>query len=139
MKLSHILGLVVIAVAIGVIISTAGDASQYVDFTEAQEITTDSGGEVHVVGTLKKDVQGNVLGIMNSPDKLSFTFTMVDDQGREESVFYGEPMPPDFLRSEQVVVIGGFNRNRFVASQILLKCPSKYQEQELNPTGQASL
>jgi cytochrome c-type biogenesis protein CcmE len=138
MKLTHILGLIVIAVALAVVVSTAGDSSSYVAFEEAYDVTATTETEVHVVGTLKKNQQGQPLGIATAPDKLSFTFTMVDDQGREEQVFYGEPMPPDFLRSEQVVVIGGFKKDRFVASQILLKCPSKYQDQE-SPTQQAQL
>jgi cytochrome c-type biogenesis protein CcmE len=30
-----------------------------------------------------------------------------------------------------VVVIGSFHENLFVADKILLKCPSKYQEEEI--------
>jgi cytochrome c-type biogenesis protein CcmE len=31
-----------------------------------------------------------------------------------------------------VVVIGGYQNKVFVASKILLKCPSKYQEEKIN-------
>jgi cytochrome c-type biogenesis protein CcmE len=41
-------------------------------------------------------------------------------------------MPPDFLRSEKVVVIGRYQQDSFVASKILLKCPSKYEDETLN-------
>jgi cytochrome c-type biogenesis protein CcmE len=41
-------------------------------------------------------------------------------------------MPPDFTRSEKVVVIGNYQNNAFVARKILLKCPSKYQEEKIN-------
>jgi cytochrome c-type biogenesis protein CcmE len=41
-------------------------------------------------------------------------------------------MPPDFTRSEKVVVIGSYREGTFVATKILLKCPSKYQDQTLN-------
>ena len=41
MKISHIILLIIIAVAIGVIISTSGDASKYVTFKEAKEIALD--------------------------------------------------------------------------------------------------
>ena len=51
--------------------------------------------------------------------------------GLKENVFYGEPMPPDFLMSEQIVVIGSYNNNKFVADEILLKCPSKYTEEKI--------
>ena len=52
-------------------------------------------------------------------------------KGLKEDVFFGEPMPPDFLMSEQIVVIGSYNNNRFIADEILLKCPSKYTEENI--------
>ena len=51
---------------------------------------------------------------------------------KEQKVYYNEPMPPDFTRSEKVVVIGNYQNNDFVARKILLKCPSKYQEEKIN-------
>lgn len=130
MKKSHILAIVVIAVAIGIIVSTAGDASTYVNFNQAYEMAaTGNTNSIHVVGQLKKDQSGHVLGLKNAPDNLSFSFILVDDNGKEQSVFYNEPMPPDFTRSENVVVIGGYQGENFVANKILLKCPSKYQEE----------
>lgn len=140
MKFSHILGILVIAVAVIIIVSTTGDASSYVDFKEAKVLAASSDSrEIHVVGTLKKDERGHVIGINPSADKLSFSFLMVDEKGEEQQVFYNNPMPPDFLRSEQVVVIGRYQGNSFVAGQILLKCPSKYQEQELQSSQQAQI
>ena len=62
----------------------------------------------HVVGKLNKDDSNNIKGIENSADKMSFTFEMIDEEGIKENIFYGQPMPPDFLLSEQVVVIGGY-------------------------------
>ena len=133
MKKSHILGIIVIAVAIGIIMSTAGDASSYVTFAQAMDMAS-SGNEnkIHVVGTLKTAPDGTVEGIEPTDDRLSFSFTMVDSDLREQKVYYAEPMPVDFLRSEQVVVIGAYHNELFVAEKILLKCPSKYQEQELS-------
>lgn len=132
MKKSHILGIVVIAIAIGIIMSTAGDASSYVTFSQAQEMaSTGNASKIHVVGTLKKTDDGNIVGIEPAEDKLSFTFMMLDADMREQKVYFPEPMPVDFLRSEQVVVIGAYHDNLFVADKILLKCPSKYQEQEI--------
>lgn len=139
MKFSHILGILVIAVAVIIIISTTGDASSYVDFQEAKAMAQSDSREIHVVGKLKKDANGEVIGLRPSPDKLSFSFLMVDEKGEEQQVYYNNPMPPDFLRSEQVVVIGRYQNNNFVAGQILLKCPSKYQEQELQPSQQAQV
>jgi cytochrome c-type biogenesis protein CcmE len=134
MKKSHIIIIIVIAAAIGVIVSTAGDASSYVSFDEALQLSTAGNkNDIHVVGELKKDDMGNVIGIEEGTDKVSFSFVMIDDKGKEQKVFYNQPMPADFQRSEKVVVIGSYNEDdSFHASKILLKCPSKYQEENAN-------
>lgn len=133
MKKSHILIIIVIAAAIGILVTTADDASTYASFNEAYELaSTGSNKEIHVVGQLKKDALGNVTGIEEGADKVSFSFVMVDDNGREQKVEYHEPMPQDFTKSEKVVVIGNYKNETFKASKILLKCPSKYQEQKIN-------
>ncbi len=133
MKKSHTIAIVVIVVAIAIIFATAGDASTYVNFDQAFEMaSTGNTKSIHVVGELKKDESGNIIGMEKSPDNLSFSFTLLDDNKKEQKVYYNEPMPPDFARSEKVVVIGSYQGENFVASKILLKCPSKYQEQKLN-------
>lgn len=133
MKKSHIFIIIVIAAAIAVIISTAGDASSYVTFDEAHKMAVAGNSQsIHVVGALKKDDQGHVVGIVPGADQVSFSFVMVDDNKQEQVVVYNEPMPQDFMRSEKVVVIGGYSNDTFVADKILLKCPSKYQDQKLN-------
>lgn len=132
MKKSYIFGIIVIAIAVMVIVSTAGDASTYVSFWEAYEMASKgNNNKIHVVGQLKKDPNGEVIGIEPSPDMLSFSFIMVDQNSFEQKVVYHEPMPVDFLRSEQVVVIGSYKNQTFVADKILMKCPSKYQEEEI--------
>ncbi len=132
MKKSHILGIVVIAIAVFVIISTAGDASTYVSFDEAKALVeSGSNKKVHVVGQLKKDDDGKIIGVVPSNDKLSVTFLMVDNNQKTNKVFYNQPMPSDLKQSEQVVVIGQYRDDMFYASQILLKCPSKYEEETL--------
>lgn len=129
MKTSHIIGILIIAVAIGIIITTAGDASSYVTFDKAYEMANAGNtNSIHVVGELKKDNTGRITGIHPSANKLSFSFVMVDENNEEQKVFYNEPMPPDFQRSEKVVVIGSFTDDVFVADKILMKCPSKYEE-----------
>ena len=133
MKKTHILAILVIATAIAIIVSTAGDASTYVSFDQAHEMAlAGNTTSIHVVGELKKGPDGKVVGLEPSPDRLSFSFILLDEAHKEQTVYYNEPMPPDFTRSEKIVVIGGFQGDRFVASKILLKCPSKYQEQKLN-------
>jgi cytochrome c-type biogenesis protein CcmE len=133
MKKSHILIIIVIAAAVGILMTTAKDASSYVDFTQAYQMASSgSKNDIHVVGSLKKDINGHIVGIQEGSDKVSFSFIMVDDKGREQVVTYNQPMPPDFTKSEKVVVIGSYEGDTFSASKILLKCPSKYQEQKTN-------
>lgn len=130
MKTSHIIGIVVIGIAISVIVSTAGDASAYVTFSDAQEMSAAGNrNKIHVVGMLPKTSSGEVIGIEPSPDMLSFKFEMVDQNNVKEVVYHANPVPTDFARSEQVVVVGSYHGDTFVADKILLKCPSKYQEE----------
>ena len=132
MKNSSAIAIVFISIVIIIIVSTFGDASTYVTFSKAKDVyESGSLSKFHVVGTLNKNDNNKIEGIKNSPDQLSFTFEMIDENGYKESVFFGEPMPPDFLLSEQVVVIGGYENNTFIADDILLKCPSKYTEENI--------
>ncbi|MFL3000607.1 MAG: cytochrome c maturation protein CcmE [Cytophagales bacterium] len=132
MKNSSAIFIVFISVVVIIIISTFGDASTYVSFNKAKDMyESGSMSKFHVVGKLNKDQNNRILGFTNGENMLSFTFEMIDEEGKKENVFYGEPMPPDFLLSEQVVVIGGYENNKFVANEILLKCPSKYTEEDI--------
>ena len=132
MKKTHIFGIIIIAIAVMIIIITAGDASTYVTFSEAMKMTAEGNNKkIHVVGQLKKDEVGNVEGLEVTKDKLSVSFLMIDNENIEQKIYYNEPMPPDLQRSEQVVVIGSFREDVFVADKILLKCPSKYEEEEI--------
>lgn len=133
MKKSHIFLLIILASAVAILITTSREASTYVTFTEAYQMASQGNTRsIHVVGELKKNEQGEVVGIEPGADKVSFSFIMVDDNGREQTVFYNQPMPQDFMRSEKVVVIGRYKGNIFYAEKILLKCPSKYQENTVN-------
>ena len=132
MKKSSIIGMVVIAIALAVIISTSGNASSYVTFDEAKTMAVNGkSSSIHVVGELKKNSAGQVLGLTPSSDRLSVEFTLIDDNMKEQVVFLNQPMPSDLLKSEKVVVIGGYKNERFIADKVLLKCPSKYEETAL--------
>ena len=137
MKKGPIIGLGIIAIAIVIIMTSIGDASSYENFNTALEMK--QGGEdksIHVVGQLKKNNNGEVIGLNVREDKVSFTFMLVDNEGTEQEVFYNEPLPADFTRSESVVVIGSYKNDEiFVADKILMKCPSKYQETEVQAAG----
>lgn len=136
MKKTHIIGLVLIAIAIGIILITTGDASTYVGFEEAEKIgQNDPNQKVHVVGKLKKDAQGHILGMKFDPalDANRLEFLVIDSLGRENQVIYGAPKPQDFEKSEKLVLIGSMKPDKiFYCDKILLKCPSKYQEGKIS-------
>lgn len=122
MKKTHILAILVIAVAIGVIISTVSDAATYADFATAQQYP---GKEFQVVGQLNKEKQ---IHYAPEEDVNRFSFFMVDNNGLEYKVVFKGTKPQDFERSEQVVITGSLEGEAFYADKILMKCPSKYND-----------
>lgn len=124
MKKVHIVGLIVIAVVIGIIVSLAADYSHYSNFAEAKEKKS----EVQVIGHLVKSKQ---IDYDPKKDANHFSFYMTDDKGEECRVTYAGEKPEDFERSESIVLTGKMNGNEFFASNILMKCPSKYKNNQL--------
>mgnify|MGYP005858959509 FL=1 len=134
MKPAHILAIVAIAVAVGFIVVAMGDASVYVNFSQAQALAQKGKDKkVHVIGQLPKNSLGKSVGLEYEP-KLNpnlFIFELIDNQGKKEKVYYNDAKPQDFERSEQVVVVGAYNKQgKFVADKILMKCPSKYEGEQ---------
>ena len=127
MKKSSIAGIVIIALAIGIIISTYADSSTYGSFTDAKK----SESELHVVGQLNKEKE---LFYNPQQDANYFAFYMKDNQGKESKVVFNGSKPQDFERSEQIVLTGKMVGNEFHASKILMKCPSKYTKDEVEVT-----
>ncbi|HET6227045.1 MAG TPA: cytochrome c maturation protein CcmE [Bacteroidia bacterium] len=122
MKKMHIIGIVIVAIAIGTIFTTLSSTSTYASFTEAAQ---DQDSEFHVVGKLNKDKE-----TIYDPQTNAnlFTFFMIDNKGKECKVLLHKNKPQDFERSEQIVLIGKMKGETFEASDILMKCPSKYNE-----------
>ena len=132
MKLSHVIVLIIMAVSVAIIVTTVGVASEYVTFAKAKEMSSGGSDEnIHVVGQLTRNANGSVTGVLPSEDKLSVRFSMVDENQEIEQVLLMEPMPPELKESEQVVVVGRYVEDQFVARKVLLKCPSKYTEEEI--------
>jgi cytochrome c-type biogenesis protein CcmE len=143
MKKTHIVGLVLIAVAIGIILTTTADVSTYVGFDEAEKIAlNDPNQKVHVVGKLKRDAQGKIMGLnFNAAlDANRLEFLVEDSLGRENQVIYAAPKPQDFEKSEKIVLVGNMKADKiFYCDKILLKCPSKYQEGKITVDSTASI
>lgn len=124
MKKTHIVALLAIVSAIAIIINGARDVSTYASFADAAE----SGTEVKVTGELNLDGE-----IIYQPeiDPNVFSFHMLDNNGESRKVIMKQAKPQDFERSESIVVTGELKNEVFVADEILMKCPSKYKDDEV--------
>lgn len=124
MKKTHIFILVFVVAAVGVILSLFANTSTYTDFSAAVD---NPGKEFHVIGKLVKE---KPIVYDTKVDANKFTFYMTDQKGVERLVTYKGAKPQDFEKSEQVVVIGKIEDDAFMASSLLLKCPSKYNDEK---------
>jgi len=124
MKKTHIVALLAIVCAIAIIINGARDVSTYASFADAAE----SGTEVKVTGELNLDEE-----IIYQPeiDPNVFSFHMLDNNGESRKIIMKQAKPQDFERSESIVVTGELKNDVFVADEILMKCPSKYKDDEI--------
>nr|WP_294893865.1 cytochrome c maturation protein CcmE [uncultured Pedobacter sp.] len=125
MKKSSIIGMIIIAIAIGAIVSTYADSSTYGSFSEA--IKTKK--ELHVVGKLDKSKE---MVYNPTQDANYFSFYVNDNKGTNCKVIFTGAKPQDFERSEQIVLTGKMSGNEFHASKILMKCPSKYTQDKID-------
>lgn len=124
MKKSSIILIVVIAIAIAMIMVIYTDSSTYSTFTEAKEKDT----ELYVVGVLNKERE---LHYDPVTDANHFSFYMYDNDSTECQVVFNGSKPMDIERSEQIVLTGKMEGDIFHASKILMKCPSKYNQDEV--------
>lgn len=122
MKKTHIIGILVIVIAIAAIIGSISDSSTYANFEDAYAHQTQ---EFHVVGTLDRSAS---ITYNPSQNPNLTVFTMIDKKGVKSTVYLNKSKPQDFERSESVVLIGKAKDDAFYASDILMKCPSKYDQ-----------
>ncbi len=113
-----------VAAAILIFMNASKDVSTYSNFKEAIA----SGDRVKVVGKLNKE-KPTFYDPLNNPNL--FKFYLLDDKGTEKEVLLAKAKPQDFERSEQIVLTGKMKDNQFYADEILMKCPSKYKQEEI--------
>ena len=129
MKKGPLIAIAVIAIAIGSLISLSGDVSQYSSFAKA----TTSGGVAKITGQLVKDKE-----MIYNPEENAnyFSFYLEDTEGEVRKVILLAAKPQDFEKSEQIVLTGQMKGDEFVATDMLMKCPSKYKDEEIYIKGQ---
>jgi cytochrome c-type biogenesis protein CcmE len=125
MKLKIIIGgIVVIAAIIFGALSFVESNVEYTSFLKAKSV----GKKVQVKGSWVKEGE-----TFFNAQRGEFTFSMVDEDGTEEKVTFTGAKPNNFEIADAIVVKGRFEDGNFRATEILTKCPSKYN----TPAGQS--
>lgn len=115
-KVMLAVGLLAAAVVIGVT-SFKQTMTPYIGFKEARSAS----GQVQVNGVLaSKDY-------VLKKEEQYLRFSLKDPKGDVMPVEYRGVIPGNFDQAVSIVAIGQFRGDHFEASQLLVKCPSKYQ------------
>jgi len=122
MKKTHIIALVLIAVAIAALISFMGDVTTYETIASAKQ---KPGKFVNLIAKMDKNQPLNYDPVKN-PNYLEFT--AIDTLGNSIQVVYRNTKPTDMEKSERLVLKGKVEDDKFQCKDILLKCPSKYKD-----------
>jgi len=72
-------------------------------------------------GTPSRDAAGNIV------------FSLKDDKGHSVKVVYNGPALANLDTATGAVAIGQYKEGAFHADQVMLKCPSKYEEKYVTP------
>ncbi len=124
MKKIHVIAIIMIGLAIVLLTQAADEMSTYSTFQDAIK----TGEKVKIAGQLSKDKE-MVYNPQQDPN--FFSFYVRDNDGIERKVVLKAAKPQDFERSEQIVITGKMQGDEFVASDLLMKCPSKYKDEEI--------
>lgn len=111
--------IIIVAVIIAIIPTFLQNKIEYVNFVEAKTKTK----TVEVQGVWMKNKESKF-------ENNKFTFFMKDKDSTEMKVIYDGAKPNNFEVAEGVVVKGKVKDDVFIASEILTKCPSKYEAKE---------
>ena len=129
MKKIYIVAILMVAAAIALLTSAADDMSTYATFAEASR----TGGRVKIAGQLSKDKD---MYYEPAEDPNYFSFYIKDTKGEERKVVLLSERPQDFELSEQIVLTGQMSGDEFIATDMLMKCPSKYKDEEVYIKGE---
>ncbi len=125
MKRTHIILLLLVAVAVTVIVSMFGDFSTYETFASA---TKEPGKQYHVIGYLDKS---QPFHYDPQVDPNHCTFYVKDKAGNVSKVIFNGAKPTDIEKSEQIVMTGSMQGDEFRCNKIQMKCPSKYKNDQV--------
>ncbi|MEX0771438.1 MAG: cytochrome c maturation protein CcmE [Balneolaceae bacterium] len=119
MKPKLIIGVCAIVLFTSLLMYNFGTSiSTYVNFEQAEDRSS-----AHVVGVWDDSKEYGF-----SRESMQFSFHMKDQDGNVRRVVYPRPKPNNFEQATQLVVIGEMRNDVFYANDMLMKCPSKYNE-----------
>jgi cytochrome c-type biogenesis protein CcmE len=125
--MKFVLGGIVVAVVIGVLIATSfsGSTSEYLSVAEVKALGPDQARDSRVAGEIVPD------SVDWSTRDLHLTFEISDDTGTLAISYHG-PQPDMLVDAVEAVVVGKYDPGSkvFEAEELLMKCPSKYEEKE---------
>jgi cytochrome c-type biogenesis protein CcmE len=125
--MKFLIGGVVVAVVIGVLIavSFSGSTSDYLSIAEVRALGPDQARDSRVAGEIVSD------SVDWNTRELHLTFQIEDETGTLPISYHG-PQPDMLVDAVEAVVIGKYDTTEqvFEAEELLMKCPSKYEEQE---------
>ncbi len=123
-KTAIAIAVVVVAAGVGLwSLIGGGGVTPYVGFAEARAAKSN----VQVMGEILPT------GTEYYPASGTFSFYITDDTGDRMRVVYGGTKPGNFDQATSVVCIGRYSNETFHAEKLLVKCPSKYQDELLEP------
>lgn len=119
MKAKYIVGILAALALVAVaVLLVENKKIEYMNLAKAGE----SGRRAQIAGTYVKD-KGNKY----DPTTNIFRFTLRDEKGEEMPVVLEGAKPNNFELATSVVVTGTVEKGEVHASNILTKCPSKYE------------
>ena len=124
MKKTHIILIVMIAVTMGIIFSTLTDSTESVNFSQAFEQPEKA---LKITGTLDK-TKDIVFEPEINPSITSFH--MKDKRGEVRKIILQEPKPQGLENSQEITLFGSANGDHFLATEMQMKCPSKYDAEK---------
>lgn len=128
MKTIQIILLVIIVSAVALLTSVMGNLSTYATVSSARE---DAGSFVHLIASLDRSMPIEY-DALRDPNYLSFT--AMDSLGYKVKVVYRNAKPDNLERSDRLVLKGAIKGDYFECKEILMKCPSKYKDNNFNKT-----
>ncbi len=112
-----------VAVGIGIYLTTEISSNTVYYYTVGEALNQEQ-------NTKSLRVSGNVRtgSIVRDAEKMTLDFVMYDADGKELPVDYTGPIPDIFADEVEVIVEGKIADGRFAATNLLAKCPSKYEK-----------